>query len=155
MRTDTLTKVADAIGTGTRSITDITRKTGLAYNTVKNALPHLNAVRVPDTNPALWELPGRDRSKVGRRKTGKPTVELEITEHDDWPTRWNNARKEFAKQVAEIEIDPRASAKDLADQFMRAATSLASAGHAIAQHADKPDWYTLIGGVLESDKDTK
>lgn len=155
MRTDTLTKVADAIGTGTRSITDITRKTGLAYNTVKNALPHLNAVRVPDTSPALWELPGRDRSKVGRRKTGKPTVEIEVTEHDDWPTRWNNARREFAKQVAGIEIDPRASAKDLADQFMRAATSLASAGHAIAQHADKPDWYTLIGGVLESDEDTK
>lgn len=155
MRTDTLTKVADAIGTGQRSISQISSKTGLVYNTVKSALPKLDAVKVPDTSPALWELPDRNRSKVGKRKTGKPTVELEITEHDDWPSRWNNAREMFAKQVGKITFDPLSDPKLLADEFRRAATSLVSAAYAIEQHIDAPDWFVLIGGVLESDENTK
>jgi len=154
VRTDTIIRVADAFGTGSRSIRDVAHKTGLSYNSVKNALPHLQAEKVEGTSPVLWHLPKKDRTRVGK-EAGVPTYTVDIVEHDDWPGRWNNARELYGKQVGKIEIDPRADPKELLDQLRRATTSLASVTAALEGVADMPDWFTLLGGTLESDEETK
>lgn len=150
MRSRSLQQIVAVLIPGPADALKISHVTGLSYSTVRRGLDELGATRVPNTWPIEWKI---DTSQIARPEPelgeGDMRVSIPIRESDDWPQRWEAAREALAVSIAGLQITPQDDPKALAVAFQRGATSLASIAYAIDQVANRPDWYTLIGGELE------
>lgn len=154
MRTRSLQQIQAVLLPGPADARKISQVTRLSYSTVRRGLEEIGAERVPDTWPVEWKI---DASQVRREPElgkGDMRVSIPIREYHDWPQRWEEARESLAMNIAALQITPQDDPKALAVAFQRGATSLASIAYAIDQVANRPDWYSLIGGELEPDNKT-
>jgi len=136
---------------GPRTIPDLAKRTGLAYNTVKTALERMKASPIEGSYPAKWQLDGKPSAEIETAtvRIGKKQdldVTVSISTHADWIDRWNAARKTFGQSVMMMAIDHDSDPAKLSAEFAAGASSFAGLAFAIQQVQDRPDWYELLSG---------
>lgn len=137
---ETLVLFTLAIANTPMTISDIAFRSKVSYNTIK---------KIVDADERV--------TKVGKHPTryymGKPDVldEQVIRLHGDTPkegwVRW--AEKISPKLSQFVRIDKERLSDDVQKQGMvleALGTNLILLGRELCAHADKPDWFTLIGG---------
>lgn len=148
MRTSNLEKVKKALTTRASSAPELKQRTGLSYNTVSAALSELQAVKVPDTYPAVWALPteGKQMDQVVT-----PTMGYLLVPDIDEPLsmeRWNNALPNLGSVVgSEFIITEESDIGELAKRYRKMASLLAHQAQALEIAAQHPDAYARLGGT--------
>lgn len=132
---------------------ELTARTGLALATVTNVLVQ-NGARSDKQRPARWawkvELDsGTVRKVPSLCPPGKPAIEIELTEADDWVAKWKRARPTFAKSISALQIDPLVSPDVLQENFLSSARALAGIAYALSEVKNSPDWFSQLGGELD------
>lgn len=140
---------------GPASVRTISNTAGVSYNTVKNALGPLKALPIEDRWPTEWML---DMTEVDdtlfqpappKLSKSATTTTVDIVTVDNWVERWESTRSRFGSTIGRIKLEPDNDPSQLAEDFAKGASTLASLAHALRQVEDKPEWFELLGGNLE------
>lgn len=129
-----------AIANAPMTLGDLAFRSGVSYNTAK---------KIVDADPRV--------TNVGKHPTmyylAKPDVldEQVIRLHGDTPSEgWVGWLAKVSPKLAEfVRIDKARLSEDVRKQGMvleALGINLILAGRQLQQHADKPDWFTIIGG---------
>jgi hypothetical protein len=142
---ETLVLFTLAIANTPLAIGDIAFRSKVSYNTVKKIVDGDDRVSSVGSHPTLYYM-------------AKPDVldEQVVRLHGDAPkegwVRW--LAKVSPKLVDFVTIDKARLSDDVRKQGMvleALGVNLILAGRALQEHADKPDWFTLIGGDEDDD----
>lgn len=132
-----------------QTIKELTVKAGVSPNTVRTALDHLGAVS-DGFHPAGWTKVAKTKQASLATKS-QPTVSVPLDIDGDWVNRWEKARQRVGSRFATTEIMAESDPKELCSLFLDAAKIFSSIAYELEQIKDKPDWFELLGGQLESD----
>jgi hypothetical protein len=129
-----------AIANGPLTIGDLSFRSGVSYNTVKKIVLGDDRVTHVGSHPTMYYMAKPDilDEQVIRLSGDKPI--------EGW-VKW--FAKISPKIVDFIRIDKSRLSEDVRKQGLvleALGTNLVIAGRELQAHADKPDWFTLIGG---------
>ena len=137
---ETLVLFTLAIANTPLAIGDIAFRSKVSYNTVKKIVEADDRVGSVGSHPTLYYM-------------AKPDVldEQVIRLHGDAPKEgWVTWLGKVSPKLAEfVRIDKERLSEDVRKQGMvleALGVNLIMAGRALQEHADKPDWFSLIGG---------
>lgn len=154
MRSDSLDEIRRVLTLIGRPVTmkELIKRTGFSYNTVRQGLYELDAVRVENSFPTQF-IPGTPRVEktipsIGPLGEGVQVL-VDLIEDSNWPERWGNARLKFGNNILALQIHRDDDPIDLADKFAQAASALASISYALMQVVGNPDWYEQLAGDEE------
>jgi hypothetical protein len=137
---ETLVLFTLAIANAPMTISDVAFRSKVSYNTIK---------KIVDADERV--------SKIGKHPTmyymGKPDVldEQVIRLHGDTPREgWVEWVAKVSSKLAQfVRVDKTALSEDVRKQGLvleALGTNLILFGRQLQEHAEKPDWFTLIGG---------
>jgi len=137
---ETLVLFTLAIANAPLTIGDLAFRSGVAYNTAKKVVEADERVTSVGSHPTMYYLGKPDvlDEQVIRLSGDKPA--------EGWVTWFAKVSPKLAQFVR---IDRTAVSDDVHKQGLvleALGTNLILAGRELQQHADKPDWFTLIGG---------
>jgi hypothetical protein len=137
---ETLVLFTLAIANGPLTIGDLSFRSGVSYNTVKKIVLADDRVTHVGSHPTMYYMAKPDilDEQVIRLSGDKPI--------EGW-VKW--FAKISPKIVDFIRIDKSRLSEDVRKQGLvleALGTNLVIAGRELQAHADKPDWFTLIGG---------
>lgn len=137
---ETLVLFTLAIANGPLTIGDLSFRSGVSYNTVKKIVLADDRVTHVGSHPTMYYMAKPDilDEQVIRLSGDKPV--------EGW-VKW--FEKISPKIVDFIRIDKSRLSEDVRKQGLvleALGTNLVIAGRELQAHADKPDWFTLIGG---------
>ena len=137
---DTLVLFTLAISNTPLTIGDIAFRSGVSYNTVKKIVLSDERVTSVGTHPARYYMAKPDELDA-------QVIRL----HGDEPKEgWSTWVKKVAPKLSEfIRIDKTRLSEDVRKQGMvleALGTNLILLGRKLQDNANKPDWFTLIGG---------
>ena len=137
---ETLVLFTLAIANAPLTIGDLAFRSGVSYNTVKKIVAADERVTTVGSHPAMYYLAKPDvlDEQVIRLSGDKPV--------EGWVAWFEKVSPKLAQFVR---IDRTAASDDVRKQGLvleALGTNLIIAGRELQKHADKPDWFTLIGG---------
>jgi hypothetical protein len=137
---ETLVLFALAMANTPLTLSNIAFRSGVSYNTVKKILEADDRVTHVGTHPTMYYL-------------AKPDVldEQVVRLNSDTPKEgWVGWLAKISPKLAEfVRVDKERLSDDVRKQGMvleALGINFILAGRQLQQHADKPDWFTLIGG---------
>lgn len=158
MRTDTKRKIIEVLAKRPHTRDQLVALTGLSRATIVNAIREMGLVKMPGTYPAYYMLaPDTEIASMNIDtlvSTPKATARLLVghRQYDDWVPRWNGAVRHFGQLLSNLTIEPDSDPRQLYNELANAAETIASLAYALQVVKGKPDWYTLLGGNLESEQ---
>lgn len=138
MRHDTKAAVVDVLASHQHvTAREISRHTGLAYNTVKTALSEIAAVPVGDTWPTQWRLRQDTDAIPQKMLPALEGVTIEVWNDNTWAAITDKLRP----------IQPADDPRDIAKNLRRIAEIVAGMALVIEENKDSPGWYLESGGT--------
>lgn len=153
-RTDTKRRVATLLATsGPLSAGDITKLTGLSYNTVRNALEKIGA-QSDGGFPAEYSYSGEiDTEKLLAQHpslaTGEEMLLIDLEQREKWVDDWNRSIPKLARHMEKLVLFPADDPKILKEQLRKIFTPMAGLAYQLQLHEDDPSWYSALGGDPE------
>lgn len=137
---ETLVLFTLAIANTPLTISELAFRTGKSYNTVKTVLSGDDRVSVLEGHPTRYYLAKPD-------VLDEQVVRLQgDTPKEGW-VKWAESVSPLARTF--IKLDKGRAPEDVANQAVvleALGTNLLLMGRQLKEHADKPDWFTLMGG---------
>jgi hypothetical protein len=137
---ETLVLFTLAIANAPMTISDVAFRSKVSYNTIKKIVDADERVSKIGKHPTLYYM-------------GKPDVldEQVIRLHGDTPREgWVEWVAKVSSKLAQfVRVDKTALSEDVRKQGLvleALGTNLILFGRQLQEHAEKPDWFTLIGG---------
>jgi hypothetical protein len=99
--------------------------------------------------PALRAYDRRSRRpSIAQAET--ETIEVTLRREDDWVSKWAKAARSFGAEVGKLTIKASDDPEALSIKFSNAARDLASIAYALKEASDKPDWFEVLGGTIDT-----
>jgi hypothetical protein len=127
------------------SSNELAKVLGKSPQAVRQALSSSGAIKIDDSRPILWALPGsiRMEQRVPAKFSDVDYV-VSTKQTDDIVAIWNAQREAVGTSLTQLEIVSTMKPGKVAEQVGSLAGSLAALAYALDQVKSMPDWYEIL-----------